>query len=208
MRKYILPVLFSLSLLTFGPGIGTSSAQGAASFTISATNTAMSASSSSVPFTLTSLNGYTGMFGIGCTPTNPPAGARLPYCGGGPVVRITLNANATVKGTVGLSAGPVPLAASRLNLPNHGAGAAWAFAGALLTGFGFWRRKARWLSILLLSIGMLAGLTGLDGCAGGPPTLTPGTYAYAITATDVSTNATASTTVKVTVPPGIPTTNM
>ena len=208
MRRYIVPVLFSLSLFTYAPVIGAAFAPAAPGFTIQATNTSMSASGSAIPFVLTSINGYTGSFGVDCMPANPPAGARLPYCGGGPAYRITLNANATAKGAIGLSAGPAPLAPAALNRSGHGAEVAWALASVPLIGSGFWRRKARWLSILLLSAGALAGLTGLDACAGGPPTLTPGTYAYTITAADASTNATASTTVNVTVPPGIPTTTM
>jgi len=195
---------FLVATLLFALAVSAASAHAAPSFTISATNTTMSASGASIPFTLTSINGYTGKFGINCQATNPPAGALLPYCGGGPAFQITLAANATAKGAVGLTAGPVPLAAaSRSNPPGHGSDAGWAFTAAILFGLGLTRRKARWLSVLLLSIGTLAGLTALNAC-GGAPTLTPGTYAYTLTAYDMNTNVTASTTVKVTVPSGIP----
>ncbi len=206
MRKHAI----SLLGLLFALGVSAASAQATPSFTISATNTTMTASGASIPFTLVSLNGYAGKLGVDCGATNPPAGARLPYCGGGPAFQIALAANATAKGSVGLSAGPAPLApASRSNTPGHGSGAAWAFAGGiLLFGLGFGRRKARWLSVLLLSIGALAELGALSACGGGQPTLTTGTYDYTLTAYDTTTNATASTTVKVTIPPGIPTSAM
>lgn len=200
MRKYGIPVL----AFFFALGPGAASGQAASSFTISGTNTTMSASGASIPFTLTSINGYAGKLGIRCQAANPPGGARLPYCGGGPAFQITLAANATYKGAVGLTPGPVPLAAaSRLNLPGRGPDAGWAFVAALVLGLGFTRRKARWLSVLLLTVGPLAGLTAINAC-GGSPTLTPGTYAYTLTAYDMNTNVTASTVVKVTVPSGIP----
>jgi hypothetical protein len=58
---------------------------------------------------------------------------------------------------------------------------------------------------------LLVVLTGLSAC-GGPTTLTPGTYTYTLTATSLQeaspttplgSEVSASTTVVVTVPPGI-----
>jgi hypothetical protein len=209
MRKYWLALLTAAMFLPFGLGLSAASTENP-NFTISATNTTMTASGASIPFTLTSLNGYTGKLSVSCVPDNPPAGARLPYCGGGPIIQLSLTANSSVKSTIGLTAGPVPLSsASRLNLPGHGREAAWAFAAVLLLGFGFRRKRARWLSMILLPVATLAGLMTLEACGGSQtPTLTPGTYAYTLTATDVSTNATASTSVNVTVPAGIPTNAM
>ncbi len=201
MRRYAIPVLTFL----FALSAGAASAQAAPHFVISATNATMSASGASIRFTLTSVDGYAGKLGVNCEAANPPAGARLPYCGGGPVSQITLAANGTATGVVGLTAGPVPLAsAGGSNAPGRGSDAGWAMAGVVLLSLGFIRRRARWLSVLLLVAGTLAGLATLNACGGGPPTLTPGTYDYTLTAFDTSTNVTAATTVKVTVPPGIP----
>lgn len=205
MLRYSPALLLSVMFLAGGPSLN-AAATPAPTFTLSAGNTTMTATGATIPFTLTSVNGYTGTFGINCAPANPPAGARLPYCGGGPAFNIALNANATAKGVIGLTAGPVPLAAARLNLP--GARAAWAFAAVFLLGFGLRRRRARWLSILLLSVATFAGLTTLDACGSGRPTLTPGTYAYNVTAYDIKTNATAATTVNVTIPSGLPASGM
>ncbi len=203
MQRHAIPVFLPTLVLALSPTLNMAATP---SFTISATNTTLSSNGSgSIPIALTSVDGYAGQIGIACTPPSVPAGTLLPYCGGGPAYQIKLTANATVDGSVGLTAGPVPLATTRLNHPSRGAEAAWAFAGVLLLGFGFRRKRMRWLSMLLLSIGLLAGLAGIDACAGsGTPTLTPGTYAYTITATDVNTSASASTTVQVTVPSGIP----
>jgi hypothetical protein len=80
----------------------------------------------------------------------------------------------------------------------------WSLAGAFLLGLGLIRRRAH-ATRLLLALCMLIAMTGLAAC-GGPPTLTPGTYTYTLTAftTDTTTSSlSASTTVVVTVPPGI-----
>lgn len=183
------------------------------SFTISASNITMpSSGTSSIPFTLTSVNGFAGSIAIGVTPPNPPAGTRLPYLEiGGPVMSYPLTANATVTGTIGtLSAIPVPLPV-KLNLPKptrHGERAIWSLAGAFMLGLGLRRSRAR-ATRLLLALCMLIALTGIGAC-GGPPTLTPGTYTYTLSASTISASEpslSASTTVTVTVPPGIVTNN-
>ncbi len=207
MQRHAIPVFLPTLLLALSPALSLAATP---SFTISATNTTMSSNGSgSIPIALTSVDGYAGQVGIVCGQPSVPAGTLLPVCGGGPALALTVTADATVKGTIGLTTGPVPLAASRLHRPNRGGVTAWALAGVLLLGIGFHRRRTRWLPMLLLSVGLLAGFAGLGACAGsGPPTLTPGTYAYTVTATDMNTNATASTTVEVTVPPGIPANGM
>jgi hypothetical protein len=51
---------------------------------------------------------------------------------------------------------------------------------------------------------MPVGLTGIVACGSSPKTLTPGTYTYTLTASEQNnTSLSASTTVNVTVPPGI-----
>jgi hypothetical protein len=49
-------------------------------------------------------------------------------------------------------------------------------------------------------VGALAGLAGISACGGNNSVVTPGTYAYTVTATDVNTSATVTATFNVTVP--------
>jgi hypothetical protein len=73
-------------------------------------------------------------------------------------------------------------------------------AGILLLGFGFRRRAARWLTLTLFAIGTFAGLEAVSACGGNNDVVTPGTYAYTISATDVTTAVSVTTSVNVTVP--------
>lgn len=178
------------------------------SFTISASNITMpSSGEGGIPFTLTSVNGFAGSIGVSCTPPAPPVGVREAQCGGGPSgVPIALAANATAAGNSGLMAYVYfpPKASSKLNLERPGGGTSWALAGVLMLGFGLHRRRARRSGILLLAVGMLIGLMGISACSAGPETLTPGVYTYTLNASEENnTSFSASTTVQVTVPPGI-----
>jgi hypothetical protein len=74
-----------------------------------------------------------------------------------------------------------------------------------MLGLGLKRKRSRQSARLLLAVGMLIGLTGIGACSG-PETLTPGTYTYTLNASSYvqnNTSLSASTTVTVTVPPGI-----
>jgi hypothetical protein len=181
------------------------------SFTITAIGITMPSSGTGlIPFTLTSVNGFAGTLNITCTPPNPAAGVREPVCGGGSVTSFALAAKATVTGNASLMAYVYfpPKASSRLDLQRRGEGTSWALAGVLMLGFGLQRRRARRLGyrsgLLLLAVGTLIGLTGISACSAGPETLTPGVYAYTVTATDQNdTSSSVSTTVQVTVPSGI-----
>ena len=186
------------------------------SFTITATNLTMSSATSSgdgsSTFTLTSVNGYTGSVRVGCDPPNPPAGVKVPYCTDGspttgavPVQPpITLTANEVVTGTVPFFNAAVPCSnPCPVNLPRPrslGLAQGLALAGALLFGFGFRRRAARWLTLTLLAVGALAGLAGISACGTNNNVVTPGIYAYTISATDVNTTVSVTTLVNVTVP--------
>jgi hypothetical protein len=73
-----------------------------------------------------------------------------------------------------------------------------------MLGLGLKRKRSRQSTRLLLAVGMLIGLTGIDACASSPETLTPGVYTYTLHAYEQNnTSPSASTTVTVTVPPGI-----
>lgn len=82
----------------------------------------------------------------------------------------------------------------------HGLAQGLALAGALLFGFGFRRRAARWLTLTLFAVGTLTGLAGISACGGNNSVVTPGTYAYTIMAKDLNTNASVTTSVNVIVP--------
>jgi len=193
------------SFLVFSSEFGGVSALAATpSFTVSASNVTMPTSGlGSIPITLTSVNGYTGTIIADCAATNPPAGAKLPACGFATTEpQYTLNANAVVAGHIDLMAYPVPAPTSLLHSPGHGIVASMALASTLLLGLGFRRRAARWFALMLIAVGSLVGLAGIGACGGSSNTLTPGIWPYLVTATD-TTGASVSTTVSVTVPPGI-----
>jgi hypothetical protein len=170
-------------------------------FSIKAANTTLTAEGTgSTTFTLTSLNGYTGQVVVTCDDANPPAGAKLPYCGGGPLRAYTLTANETVTGTMQFYAMAVPVAASLVRRPGPWPAAGLALAGAMLIGLG-WRRRARhWMMLALLAVGGLAGPAGICACGGNRNGLTSGTFQYTMYATDTSTSAQASSVFNVTVP--------
>ena len=187
------------------------------SFTITATNATLSSSTASgvgsSSFILTSVNGYAGQVRVNCNPPTPPAGVTVPYCGygvpsGNAAVPaqppITLTANEAVTGTIAFYNAAVPCSnPCPVSLPRrggHGLPQSLALAGALLFGFAFRRKAARWLTLTLFAVGALAGLAAISACGGNNDVVTPGTYAYTISATDVTTAVSVTTSVNVTVP--------
>ena len=187
----------------------------APSFTISASNVTMPSSGTvSIPFTLTSVNGFVGSVSVLCIePTVAGSVHEGPYCDqGGPLMAYTLVANGTTTGSITIVAikpNPVPLA-SKSSLVGHGRGVSWALACALILGLGLKRKSVLRRSNVALAVFLLLGLAGLGICGcGGPPTLMPGAYPFMLNATSVSTNPSlyASTSVTVTVPAGIVTSN-
>jgi hypothetical protein len=177
------------------------------SFTITASNTTFAASGpSAVPWTVTSLNGYTGTVNVDdCGPVNAPEGAMLPSCGGSISPSTdTVPANGSVSGQLPLYNGAVPVAVG-LNGARKGSAAGLALAGALLVGFGFSRRSRRRLALMLLALCTLAGMAGITACGGSSgPTLTAGVWPYTMSAVDINTGDRVSTTFSLTVPSGIP----
>jgi hypothetical protein len=198
-------LLFLLgSLLTLILAVSGSPALAATpDFTLATTNVTMSSSDAngngSTAFTLTSVNGYTGTITVACIPPNPPAGVKVPNCGGGAIARAyTLTANGVATGAMDLDNSPVPEPVVHWQ-PGGSLRKATgiAMAGLLLFGFGIRRRAARWLTLLLLAAGTLAGISA---CGASNSVVTPGTYAYALRATDINTSASVTTPFSVTVP--------
>jgi len=206
MQKPRVSILLGLLLVLNALVSGSTALAATPDFTITATNVTMSSAASSgqgsSSFTLTSVNGYTGSVRVACSYPDLPAGVQGPYCGGGPAApTLALNANQVVKGTIGF------FFCSGMNCPvslprRRGGGLAQglALAGGLLLGLGFCRKAARRLVLSLLAVGALAGLAGISACGASNNAMTPGTYAYTITATDTSTDAAVATSINVTVP--------
>jgi len=208
-------VLVLLGTLLALTGLGGSRAFAATpGFTISATNVTMPASNGSCSdgactetygggvFTLASVDGYAGTVEVSCGATNPPAGAKLPTCIHHPGMGVPLTANASVQGQLllipyGQTPPPLPSNQTRGTLGSAGAGL--ALGGVLLAGLGV-RRRTRWLASTMIAVGALAVLTGIQACGGNSNSMTPGTYSYAVTAMDSTTNTSATATFKVTVP--------
>jgi hypothetical protein len=182
----------------------------APSFTISASNVTMPSSGTvTIPFMLTSVNGFAGMVAVNCTAPTVPAGVKAPYCyDGGPVRAYTLTADGTTTGGMEIVASKPSVVpeTTGLNHLNHGEGASWAVAGVLILGIGLQRKRTRRFPRVSLATGMILALAGIEICGcGGPPTLTPGAYPFTLNANSVSISPvlTASTTATVTVPAGI-----
>jgi len=212
MQSYRLHVVLGIVALFSAMLLSTPALAATPSFTITATNATLSSNTSSgagtSTFTLTSVNGYAGSIIVGCQPPTPPAGVKVPICSGGYASPgaipaqppITLAANQVVTGTVPFYNMPVPVPVSLPRRGGHGIAPGLALAGALLLGFGFRRMASRWLMLTLLAAATLAGLAGISACGGNNSVVTPGTYAYTITATDTKTAVAVNTSINVMVP--------
>ena len=193
-------------LLAFNLSCSDSSALAATpAFAIAATNVTMSSSGASgygvSTITVISVNGYTGAVQTSCTPPTPPSGVKVPYCGS-PVATplYKLAANQSVTGSFAFNNSAV--AEPSASLSRHGPpwqGSGLALAGMLFFGVATRRRATRFLTLMLFAAGTLACLAGISAC-GGSSAATPGTYAYTITAYDVLTSKSVTTSVSVTVP--------
>ena len=129
---------------------------------------------------------------------------RLPVCGAGPVLSMTVTAGQTVTKTISLIpwGSPIPASAHRAhNSVPPVLVSGFLLAGALLLGFG--RRRRRWPSLPLIAIGALVVASSLSACGGSsiPPA---GTYPYTLVASLAVTPSVASITTSATVNVTIP----
>jgi hypothetical protein len=195
-----IPLALAALLMGFHPAAAL-----AQSFTVTATNVAMPANgaASASQITLTSVGGYTGTIYVGCRYAGPPTTANLPICSGYTMVNnfpLTANQTITIMRPFYPYGAIIPLrqpVAPHRNSPALLAGL--ALAGVFLFCRPLHQRGARWLALVLLGAVTMAGVSA---CSGAAPIVqgTSGTYTYAITGTDISTNVTVSTTILVTVP--------
>jgi len=214
MRKLCGPVLLVLSI-TLCSSMAAPRARASVitpNFTISATNVTMPLSQGSCSngvctvqygistFTLTSVDGYTGAPQVvSCAVANPPAGAVLPTCYQHGLIG-ELSANGKGVGEILFIAPGQTLPPSPAALMHRtGRLAGTALAAVFLFGIGLRRRAKRWFSLVLLATGVLTGLAAISACGGSGNSMTPGTYAYNVTATDAN-GVSAATTVNVTIP--------
>jgi len=189
-----------------GLAIGAAPARGAnpPAYAITAGNVMMPASGNGeTQFTVTGIPN-TGKLVMSCQYSGPSTiTAKLPICGGGPVYAIQVTAGQTVKGTVDFMPYGVPVPASAKR--RHAPVGTMLWAGLLLAGLSLRRRlPGGFLQAMVLMLA-LAGLGGIAACGGNPNAMTPGTYAYTISANNEASPNTplgqgVSTTIQVTVP--------
>jgi hypothetical protein len=168
----------------------------APTFTITTSNVSLSPTGTgSIPYTLTSVNGYIGTVVLNCGAPVVPAGVRIPYCGSAPVVSYTLTANQVVTGNFPLYGNVVTLPGGLI--ASHNPMLAIFFIVALLSGLTLRRHTARRLTLPLF-LAVLAALCCTTGCGNIPQGFTPGTYTYVVSATQspvplsLSANATVA----------------
>lgn len=169
-----------LSTLTFFtlPAVGQSTT---GTFVISAGSIAITPTGSgAIPFTLTSVDGFSGSVMVQCEAPVVPAGVNIPICGGGPIRLYTLTSGQALTGSIELYSDRVPVPASLA--PSSNPAFAIFIAIALLSGLTVRRRSAHRLRLPLLLAG-LALVSCISGCGTGPQGFTPGTYTYTVTAT-------------------------
>jgi hypothetical protein len=206
MRNRRLSVLFG-SFLAVVCGLTGTSALAVTPFAITATNVAWSSTvANSSQYTVTGIPGD-GTIEINCIYAGT-ATAKYPICGGGPIALIPVTAGQTLTGVVSFQPWGTPIPVNLRKAPHrsgHLPAAGLALAGALLLGFGLRRRASRWLMLVLLAVGALAGLAGISACTGSGNGMTSGTYPYTISAQWESSGPAilgnqTTTTITVTVP--------
>jgi hypothetical protein len=179
LRRSLVPTLLLTLLFASLPAIAQSAAP---TFTLTPSNATVSPTGTgSIPYTLSSVNGYVGTVIINCQAPIVPAGVYIPYCGTAPVVSYTLSANQVVTGSFPLYGNTV-VPASLGFITGHNPVLAVFFIIALLSGFTLRRHAARRLTLPLF-LAVLAALCCTSGCGSAPRSFTPGTYTYVVSAT-------------------------
>jgi len=140
---------------------------------------------------------------VSCAYSGPMTTAHIPTCVYGPLhAPAPVTIGQTVTGSIDFYpyGSAIPATAQRM-------GSAWPAGGILAASLllGFRRKMPRWLVAAVLAVAGVAGAASITGCAGGGNGMTPGTYAYTLTASNEATPniplaAAATTTISVTIP--------
>ncbi len=142
------------------------------------------------PFTLTSVDGFTGTVSVSCVGPNPNLFPDyvLPDCRD-PVVELTVPANGSKSGSLEFYPPWITPPTTTAETAGHGANhrsRPWPVAAGILGGLGLLGLRMRKLLdrrfSLLIGVVGLASLCGLCGCLDqGGLAMTPGTYIYQLT---------------------------
>ena len=203
-RRLLFPFAMFLTVSCALAGV---SAMAATPFAITATNfTWSSTGPNSNQYTVTGIFAD-GTIAISCVYAGP-AMAKYPICGGGPIDHIPVRAGQTLNGVINFQpwGTPVPVNLHKTpQRPGYLPIAGLTLAGVFMAGFGLLRRRPRWIALVVLAVGALAGLWGISACGGTNPFgMTPGTYPYTVTAVFQETGSNVlqpvSTTITITVP--------
>ena len=169
-----------------------------------AVNSGVGGASTSVNYTVSHVP-EAGLLVMGCAYSGSPSfqeQAKLPVCGIGPPVAISVTAGQTVTGTLGLKpwGAPEP-AAQGARQPSTAPVSGLVMAAGLVLGFWIKRKDARLLFMLLVAAAGLVLAASATGCGGNSYA---GIYPYTVTATLTPSPAMplevqTSTTVNVTV---------
>jgi hypothetical protein len=207
MQNHRLLVLFG-SLLAVSCGFSGVCARASTPFAITATNVTMPTSGiSHSTFTITSIPAA-GTITVSCIYAGTNAEAKVPYCGGGPVLEYQVTAGETLTKSITIYPYGEAVPAASLQAGPHRSGhlpaAGLVLSGALMLGFSFWRRARRWLTLAVLALGTLAGLAGISCCGGNGNGAAHGTFPYVVTADFIETGTSViqpvTTTISITVP--------
>jgi hypothetical protein len=184
MQNHRLLVFFG-SLMAVIYGFSGAPALAVTPIAITATDVTMpSHGNGSSQYTITGIPDA-GTVTISCLFTGTVTKALIPNCTYGlAFTAIPVTAGQTLTGTVNFYAfGHLPAGLHRApRSSGHLPAAALALAGGLMLGFGFRRKSRRWLTVAVLALGTLAGVSGINGCGDNGFSMTPGTYQYTIIA--------------------------
>ncbi|MGD0683255.1 MAG: hypothetical protein ABR990_14540 [Terracidiphilus sp.] len=206
MQSHRLLILFG-ALFAASYGFSGAPALAATPFAITATNVTMPTTGNGVSqFTITGIPGD-GTISMSCEYSGTEIVVKIPVCPMTPPALITVTAGETLTGSILFYPYGSPIPAGLHRTPRRSGplpASGLALAGALILGFGLRRRARRWLTLVLLAAGTLAGVGGISGCIRGP-LMTPGTYPYTIMAEWTASgpailSSQVTTTVNVTVP--------